>query len=146
GPSTVTLSTGSVTTPEICANGRDDDMNGLTDCQDAACKNDPSCVGSECVPDLNLGTLVVDGPSKAATANLRTANDDYQWTCSAGVARVEAALAVQPAGARRRGRRDRVHAGRARRPRGPVLAVGTEHLRALPHAGARARLRRRPEI
>jgi len=93
GPSTVTLSTGSITTPEICANGRDDDGNGLTDCQDAACKNDPSCVGSECIPDLNLGTLVVDGPSKAATANLRTANDDYQSTCSAGVAGGDVAIA-----------------------------------------------------
>ena len=43
----------------------DDDGNGLTDCQDAACKNDASCVGSECNPDVNLGTLVVDGPTRS---------------------------------------------------------------------------------
>ena len=70
GATTVTLSTGSVATPEICANGRDDDGNGLIDCQDAACKNHASCVGSQCVPDLNVGTLVVDGPARTATANL----------------------------------------------------------------------------
>ena len=32
GTTSVTLSTGSVTTPEICANGIDDDGNGLVDC------------------------------------------------------------------------------------------------------------------
>ena len=85
GPTTVTLSTGAIGTNEICANGRDDDQNGLTDCQDAACKNDPTCVGSECVPDVALGTLVVNGPTRGATANLRNATDDYQSTCSAGV-------------------------------------------------------------
>jgi hypothetical protein len=86
GTTSVTLSTGSVTTPEICANGRDDDGNGLVDCQDAACSNHTSCIGSLCVPDFNIGTLVVDGPARSATIDTRTATDDYQSTCSAGVA------------------------------------------------------------
>jgi len=85
GPTTVTLSTGTVATPEICANGKDDDQNGLTDCQDAVCRNDASCVGSQCNPDLNVGTLIVDGPARAVTANLTTASNDYQSTCSAGM-------------------------------------------------------------
>ena len=86
GTTSVTLSTGSVATPEICANGRDDDGNGLIDCQDAACSNHASCIGSQCVPDFNIGTLVVDGPARSATVDTRTAADDYQSTCSAGVA------------------------------------------------------------
>jgi hypothetical protein len=85
GLTAVTLSTGSIGTPEICANGRDDDGNGLTDCQDGACKNDPSCIGSQCAPDINLGTLVVDGPARTVpTQNLAAAPDRYQSTCSAG--------------------------------------------------------------
>jgi hypothetical protein len=85
GPTTVTLSTGTIATPEICANGKDDDQNGLTDCQDAVCKNDASCVGSECTPDVALGTLVVDGPTRVVGANLAGASSDYQSTCSAGM-------------------------------------------------------------
>ena len=84
GHTTVLLSTGSISTPEVCANGRDDDGNGLTDCQDAACKNDASCVGAECVPDVNVGTLVVDGAARTVSANLATSSDSYQSTCSAG--------------------------------------------------------------
>jgi hypothetical protein len=85
GPTTVTLSTGSVAMPEICANGIDDDKNGLTDCQDAACKNDASCVGSQCNPDINVGTLVVDGPARSVSSNLANQTSDYQSTCSAGM-------------------------------------------------------------
>ena len=84
GHTTVIVSTGSITTPEICANGRDDDGNGLTDCQDAACKNDTSCVGFQCSPDVNVGTLVVDGAARTVSANLATSSDSYQSTCSAG--------------------------------------------------------------
>jgi hypothetical protein len=85
GPTTVTLSTGSIATPEICANGRDDDMNGFTDCADNACKNHVSCVGSQCNPDVQLGTLVVDGAARTQNnVNLRNQASDYQSTCSAG--------------------------------------------------------------
>jgi hypothetical protein len=86
GQTTVTLSTGALGTPEICANGKDDDGNGLVDCQDAACKNHPSCVGKECVPDLDIGTLVVNGATRTVPPqNLRTASDTYQSTCAAGM-------------------------------------------------------------
>ena len=30
----------------------------------------PSCTASQCVPDLNVGTLVVNGPARTATVNL----------------------------------------------------------------------------
>lgn len=86
GTTSVTLSTGSVVTPEICANGRDDDGNGLTDCQDAACSTHASCIANQCVPDLNVGTLVVDGPARSVTVDTRTATDDYSPTCAGGVA------------------------------------------------------------
>jgi len=92
GPNTVTLSTGAVGTPEICANGKDDDGNGLIDCQDGACKNDPSCVGSECTPDIDVGTLVVGGAIRSVQANTKTANDDTQSTCSAGMAGGDVAI------------------------------------------------------
>jgi hypothetical protein len=84
GPTTVTLSTGTAATPEICANGLDDDKNGLTDCQDGACANHTSCAGSLCTPDINLGTLVVDAPARIVNENLANKTDDYQSTCSAG--------------------------------------------------------------
>jgi hypothetical protein len=77
GATTVTLSTGVVTTPEICNNGIDDDGNGLTDCQDAACAQDPACVGHECVPDVKLGALVVNGPAKDVAVNLSSAPHRY---------------------------------------------------------------------
>ncbi|HXU04363.1 MAG TPA: hypothetical protein VN903_25555 [Polyangia bacterium] len=93
GSTVVALSTGSISSPEICANGKDDDGNGLTDCQDAVCKNDPSCVGSQCNPDVNIGTLVVDGDAHAVSANLATSDDTYQSTCSAGKAGGDIAIA-----------------------------------------------------
>ena len=62
GTTTVTLSTGAITTPEMCNNGIDDDGNNFIDCADGACRGNPVCAGSECVPDRNIGTLVVNGP------------------------------------------------------------------------------------
>ena len=101
GATTVTLSTGALAMPEVCANGRDDDGNGLTDCQDAVCLNDVSCVGSECVPDLNIGALVLDGPSKQVMVELATSADRYHPTCggnNAGGDKVIALTIPAPAG------------------------------------------------
>jgi hypothetical protein len=101
GSSTVTLSTGSATTPEICNNGIDDDGNGLIDCADAACVNDPSCAASECVPDVKLGTLVVGAPAKRVSLDLATAPDRYRPTCAGTVPGGDQAIAFslpQPAG------------------------------------------------
>jgi hypothetical protein len=82
GSTTVTLSTSPSTKHEICNNGVDDDGNGLIDCADLACKNDPACINSQCNPDINLGTLIVDGPSKQATAVTSTSSNRYHPTCA----------------------------------------------------------------
>jgi hypothetical protein len=82
GATTVTLSTGSAQVPEICNNGKDDDGNGLIDCQDLACKTDPACTNSECVPDVVVGALVVDGPAKSVTVDTGTDTNRFHPTCS----------------------------------------------------------------
>jgi hypothetical protein len=100
GNTTVVLSTGT-STPEICNNGIDDDGNGLVDCADAACLKDPSCVGSECVPDRDLGTLVVGGASKSTSVNLANATDRYHPSCAGKVPAGDVAIAftlAEPAG------------------------------------------------
>jgi hypothetical protein len=101
GPTTVTLSTGTTTTAEICDNGIDDDGNGLIDCADAACLEDPSCVGHECIPDVVLGALVVNGPAKEVQTDLRNDPHRYLPTCagnfSGGDEAIEFTLA-EPAG------------------------------------------------
>ena len=84
GSTTVTLSTGSAVTKEICNNGIDDDQNGLFDCQDSACTSSPLCVGSECTPDANVGALVVGAPAKAVTVNTATSQNRYHPTCAGG--------------------------------------------------------------
>ena len=82
GATTVTLSTGSSTKPEICNNGVDDDGNGLIDCQDMACFADPACTNSECVPDVAIGTLIVDGPAKSVSVDTRTDTNRFHPTCA----------------------------------------------------------------
>ncbi len=94
GATTVTLSTGAVTTPEICNNGIDDDGNNFIDCADGACRGNPVCAGSECVPDRNIGTLVVNGPGQNVSVNLATESDTYQTTCSAGQPGGDIAIAL----------------------------------------------------
>ncbi|MEA2700005.1 MAG: hypothetical protein QOI66_4276, partial [Myxococcales bacterium] len=79
---TVTLSTGSAAMPEICNNGKDDDGNGLIDCQDLACRNDAACTTSLCVPDVALGTLIVDGPAKSVSVDTRTNTNRFHPTCA----------------------------------------------------------------
>jgi hypothetical protein len=82
GATTVTLSTSPTTHPEICNNGVDDDGNGLVDCADLACVSAPNCVDVQCNPDINVGTLVVDGPGKPATVNTMTSSNRYHPTCT----------------------------------------------------------------
>jgi Putative metal-binding motif len=101
GSTTVTLSTGSATTPEICNNGIDDDGNGLIDCADSACFSSPFCVGKECVPDVNLGTLVVGAPAKEVQTDLSKDMSRYRPTCSGTVPGGDEAIEftlAQPAG------------------------------------------------
>ncbi len=48
GPFTLTVSFDAVPETEVdCTNGIDDDLNGLLDCEDEACAEDPLCVGFE---------------------------------------------------------------------------------------------------
>src|SRR5581483_12408600 len=65
GDTKVTLSTGSQTAMEVCDNGIDDDGNGLIDCQDLACSSSMICTANQCVPDIVVGALVMDGPSRS---------------------------------------------------------------------------------
>jgi hypothetical protein len=81
GPVTVTLSTPSM--KEICNNGVDDNGNGLIDCADADCVNDPGCVAQECKPDFNVGALVVNGPAKSVSFDTSAADADNNVTCQA---------------------------------------------------------------
>jgi hypothetical protein len=77
GATTVTLSTGVVTTPEQCANGKDDDGNGLIDCQDLACRAAANCAPVECKPDGTLGALVIGAPPKIVRVDLTNAPSRY---------------------------------------------------------------------
>jgi hypothetical protein len=101
GATTVTLSTGTAGKMEICGNGIDDDGNGLTDCADSACKNDPTCVGSECMPDTDLGTLVVNGATHQVQVNLAARTDRYHPSCAGTTPGGDFAIAftlAEPAG------------------------------------------------
>jgi hypothetical protein len=82
GSTTVKLSTGPLATPEICNNGVDDDKNGLIDCADLSCIAAPNCTDVQCVADHNLGTLIVDGPSKQAIVNTTTSSNRFHPTCA----------------------------------------------------------------
>jgi hypothetical protein len=75
GSTTVTLSTGKAGTAEICDNGIDDDLDGAIDCADLDCATAKNC--HRCVPDINLGTLVVGGPSKSATVDTTKSSNRY---------------------------------------------------------------------
>ena len=80
GSTTVTLSTGKPTAPEICNNGIDDDGNGLIDCADLACVNAPNC--RPCIPDINLGDIVVGDSPKTTVVNTTTGSDRYHPSCA----------------------------------------------------------------
>jgi hypothetical protein len=82
GASKITLSTARSVTPEVCHNGVDDDRNGLVDCQDLACLMDPACLTSQCIPDVSLGSLVVDGPPRSVTVDTRGMPDRLHPTCA----------------------------------------------------------------
>ena len=75
GSTTVTLSTGKPGTAEICNNGIDDDGDGAIDCADLDCASSANC--NLCVADINLGTLVVGGPSKSATVDTTKGKNRY---------------------------------------------------------------------
>src|SRR5581483_1852611 len=81
GDTKVTLSTGSQTAMEICNNGIDDDGNGLIDCQDLACQTALNCAQNQCVADLNVGALLIDGASHTVTFDTTNGPNRYHPTC-----------------------------------------------------------------
>jgi hypothetical protein len=94
GATTVTLSTGNMSMPEICNNGIDDDGNGLVDCQDQACVNAPNCVAFECKPDATIGALVVGDPAKSVRVDLTRAPDRYRPLCAGKTPGGDAAISL----------------------------------------------------
>jgi hypothetical protein len=82
GGVSITLSTGSTMTPEVCTNGKDDDGNGLIDCQDQACRAAANCQATECKPDGELGALVVGAPPKNVRLDLTQAPNRYKPLCA----------------------------------------------------------------
>ncbi|HET6146685.1 MAG TPA: MopE-related protein [Polyangia bacterium] len=81
GAVVVRLSTGSATVNEVCNNGVDDDGNGLTDCQDLSCQTSPLCSVRQCVADVALGALVMDGPGRTASLDTTAGANRYHPTC-----------------------------------------------------------------
>lgn len=68
---------------EICGNNIDDDGNGLTDCDDPACRGVGSCPAPACVPDQDLGAFSW-GTNRVVTVNTQNGTDLYQTSCSRG--------------------------------------------------------------
>jgi hypothetical protein len=80
GSTTVTLSTGTAGVAEICDNGKDDDGDGAIDCADLDCASAPTC--NLCVPEVNLGAIVVGDGSKTTTIDTSTGSNRYHPTCA----------------------------------------------------------------
>jgi hypothetical protein len=80
GSVTITLSTSQTTTPEICDNGIDDDGDGAIDCADLDCAKAPNC--RPCVPDINLGDIVVGDAPKTTVVDTTTGSNRYHPSCA----------------------------------------------------------------
>ena len=80
GSTTVTLSTGKAGTTEICDNGIDDDGDGAMDCADLDYASATTC--NLCVPDVNMGTIVLGGGAKTAVVDTTTSSNRYHPACA----------------------------------------------------------------
>jgi hypothetical protein len=80
GATNVTLSTGQASVAEICNNGKDDDGDGAIDCADLDCRTVSYCPA--CVPDINLGTVVVGDPPKTTVVDTTTGSNRYHPSCA----------------------------------------------------------------
>jgi hypothetical protein len=71
---------------EICNNGIDDDMNGLTDCQDPKCATSPLCPHTSCHPNANVDPIPLDGSkvTKLVTTQGNGANNTAPCATKAG--------------------------------------------------------------
>ncbi len=66
--------------PEVCGNGVDDDGDGKVDCADVQCSGTASCVGTDCVVNVNLGVLD-RGDLVVGTFDTDLATDDNDTSC-----------------------------------------------------------------
>jgi len=80
GSTSITLSTGKTATPEICNNGIDDDGDGAIDCADLDCASAPNC--NPCIPDINLGAIVVGDTPKSAVVDTSKGSNRYHPSCA----------------------------------------------------------------
>ena len=86
GSADVTLTTPPIARKETCNNGVDDDGNGLIDCADPVCINDPACVKNICRPDVILGTIVPTNgqPQSGKLAQFDTHNGNPNFAVQCG--------------------------------------------------------------
>jgi hypothetical protein len=71
---------------EICHNGIDDNNNGLTDCADPQCLGAPGCSAPYCMPNVQLGPMVI-GESQTTTLNVQqSGTTGYNVTCASSSA------------------------------------------------------------
>lgn len=65
---------------EICDNGIDDDGDGAMDCADLDYASATTC--NLCVPDVNMGTIVLGGGAKTAVVDTTTSSNRYHPACA----------------------------------------------------------------
>jgi len=81
----LTLRGSKQTVEEDCGNGKDDDNDGATDCEDRKCAGDDRCANLRCRPDKALGLLPLDGSTLSTAVATSDADDDQQKTaCVSG--------------------------------------------------------------
>ncbi len=66
---------------EICGNLSDDDDDGGTDCGDLDCFGTQQCTGTACEPDIDLGTLPLNGWATTGSVNLQGQGADENLSC-----------------------------------------------------------------
>jgi len=69
---------------EICNNGIDDDDDGLSDCKDPNCSDQPICKGQTCVADQALGILANDGNPVNFAVTTQGAGNKASTGCAQG--------------------------------------------------------------
>jgi hypothetical protein len=70
--------------PELCANGIDDDGDGLIDCLDPDCFGFPGCGGPPCQPDHQVGPLSPGGASSTLQLDLTKGSHTSVVPCALG--------------------------------------------------------------
>jgi hypothetical protein len=97
GKMDVTISTQTPLRPEVCNNGIDDDGDGAVDCADLDCAFEPACITQNCQVDVNLGTLVINGPARRTTISTLNDGNEIEERCAAGKGGEKVIRVVMPA-------------------------------------------------